>query len=191
MEGIASDTYMKEINPTNIDELALVKGAIKGKKEDFLLLINKNKSYLYKTAYLYVKNNEDALDIYQETVYKAYLSIGKLKKPQHFKTWITRILINNAKDKLIEIKCNDKYVEIDRCSDVENIGEEVSIEEKIDLYNAIDSLEEKYRTPIILNYFQGITTKEIGEVLKIPENTVKSYIRRGKAALLESLREEE
>lgn len=45
-----------------------------------------------------MKNEEDALDVLQETIYKAYISIEKLKEPKYFKTWITRILINNALD---------------------------------------------------------------------------------------------
>ncbi len=50
---------------------------------------------LYKTAYLYLRNKEDALDAVQETAYKAFISIEKLKEPKYFLTWLTRILIHS------------------------------------------------------------------------------------------------
>lgn len=63
-----------------IDELDLINQAKKGSDEAFENLINIYKEYLYKMAFIYTKNEDDALDIYQETVYKAYLNIGKLKE---------------------------------------------------------------------------------------------------------------
>jgi RNA polymerase sigma-70 factor, ECF subfamily len=49
-------------------------------------------------AYLYVKNESDAIDIVYETIYKAYISIKKLKETDYFSTWLMRILINTALD---------------------------------------------------------------------------------------------
>ena len=59
-----------------------------------------------------------------------------------------------------------------------------NIEENIDLYDAIDSLGEKYKTPIILQYFHDLTIAQIAEVMECNENTVKSYIRRGKEKVI-------
>ena len=55
---------------------------------------------LYKIAYVYMKNEEDALEVFQETVYKAFISIKNLTDEQYFSTWLTRILINTAFDQL-------------------------------------------------------------------------------------------
>ena len=164
----------------------MVNKAKKGSDEAFEKLINLYKEYLYKMAFIYTKNEHDALDIYQETVYKVYLNIGKLKDSSYFKTWITRILINNL---------NVKNKHINRFKDVkveDYIGEiEYSnIEEKIDLYDAIDILDEKYKIPIILQYFQDLTLSQISKILDCNENTVKSHIRRGKKQLYDLLREE-
>ena len=76
-------------------EYKLVQQAQNGCDESFEKLINSYKEYLYKTAFLYVKNEHDALDIYQETVYKAYINIQKLRNTKFFKTWIIKILIND------------------------------------------------------------------------------------------------
>ena len=168
------------------EAIDLVNESKKGSDQAFEDLINIYKVYLYKMAFIYTKNEHDALDIYQETVYKAYLNIDKLKDSSYFKTWITRILINNV---------NMKNRHVNRFRDVEvedYIGEieYSSIEEKIDLYDAIDLLEEKYKTPIILQYFQDLTISQISKVMDCNENTVKSYIRRGKKKLYDLLKEE-
>lgn len=176
--------FSKKIKLT--EEIDLVNEAKKGSDQAFEELINIYKEYLYKMAFIYTKNEHDALDIYQETVYKGYLNIDKLKDSSYFKTWITRILINNV---------NMKNRHVNRFKDVEvedYIGEieYSSIEEKIDLYDAIDVLEEKYKTPIILQYFQDLTISQISKIMDCNENTVKSYIRRGKKKLYDLLKEE-
>lgn len=168
------------------EAIDLVNESKKGSDQAFEDLINIYKVYLYKMAFIYTKNEHDALDIYQETVYKAYLNIDKLKDSSYFKTWITRILINNV---------NMKNRHVNRFRDVEvedYIGEieYSSIEEKIDLYDAIDVLEEKYKTPIILQYFQDLKISQISKIMDCNENTVKSYIRRGKKKLYDLLKEE-
>lgn len=61
----------------------------------------------------------------------------------------------------------------------------------MDLYDAIDSLDERYKTPIILQYFQDLTTSQISEIMECNENTVKSHIRRAKKKLYDILKEEE
>ncbi|MGL5315080.1 MAG: sigma-70 family RNA polymerase sigma factor [Peptostreptococcaceae bacterium] len=167
-------------------EYKLVEKAQDGCDESFEELIKNYKEYLYKTAFIYVKNEHDALDIYQETVYKAYINISKLRNPQFFKTWITKILINN-------VNLKNRYYNKFQDEQVEDYIGEISysnIEENMDLYDAVDSLEEKYKTPIILQYFQDLTITQIAEIMECNENTVKSYIRRGKKKLYDILKEE-
>ncbi|MGL4453372.1 MAG: sigma-70 family RNA polymerase sigma factor [Sarcina sp.] len=155
-----------------------VKRAKKGDEEAFLFLMNECKKKLYRTAYSYVKDESLALDIVQETVYKAYISIDKLKKVEYFTTWITRILINNALD---VVKKNNKVVYLADKQFFENIEdkEKISSEEKICLWEAIDSLEEKHREVIVLKYFNDMTVTEIAEVLSYPVGTVKTYLNKG------------
>lgn len=188
MQSISSE-YTETVEISDFD-LFLINAAIKGGKDEFIKLTEIYEAYLYKMAFLYVKNEHDALDIYQDTIYSTYLNISKLKNPKFFKTWITRILINNAKRKLKSITKKGLLKDAEMLDFISENNDEVDIEEKIDLYNAIDSLEEKYKTPIVLKYFQDMSIKEISETLKCPENTVKSYIHRAKALLLKSLKED-
>lgn len=88
--------------------------------------------------------------------------------------------MNRSKSKFVD---NFEQIEL-----IEDITYE-NLEEKIDLYNAIDILDEKFKTPIILQYFHDMTIKEIAEILESNENTIKTYIRRGKERLYKILKE--
>lgn len=158
---------------------ALVKMAQKGDDQAFGELFGIYKENLYKIAYIYLKNEQDALDAISDTVYKAYMNIKKLNNADFFKTWITRILINSAIDTLKHTKkivYIGDYKEIDNFNIVES---EFDIDVKFDLFNAIDKLDIKFKNIIILKYFQDMTISEISTLLKIPEGTVKAYLHRG------------
>mgnify|MGYP001125517999 FL=1 len=75
--------------------LKLVEKAVKGNREAFGELIMMHQEYLYKLAYMYTKNEQDALDAVQECAMRAMISMDKLRVPAYFRTWITRILINS------------------------------------------------------------------------------------------------
>lgn len=167
-------------------EETLIKQSQWGNDDAFENLIDRYEGYLYKMAFLYAKNEQDAMDIYQETVLKAYLNITKLKDRKAFKTWITKILVNNVYTKNNQAKkVQENHIKLDTKE-----FNHIDIEEKIDLYDAIDILEEKYRTPIILQYFYDLTTKQISEITNFNENTIKTNIRRGKKKIYEILKEE-
>lgn len=159
------------------DTIKLVKKAIKGNMSAYGELIAEYQVYLYKTAFLYVKNEADSLDAVQECVTRGLLGIEKLKEPQYFKTWITKILINCIRQdkKKAQTISLDEYVE----AGIENY----LIEEKVDLYDAIDSLNDQYKTVVILFYFQELKIREISQILDIPEGSVKASLYRAKKQL--------
>jgi len=74
--------------------------AMHGNRESFHALIEANQEKLYRIAYSYVHNQHDALDIVQDAVYRAFVSIKNLKHAEYFNTWLVRIVINCALDKL-------------------------------------------------------------------------------------------
>ncbi|WP_195941027.1 sigma-70 family RNA polymerase sigma factor [Romboutsia sp. 1001713B170131_170501_G6] len=178
---------MKTIKDLNNNSYRLiVEKAVRGDRDAIEKIINDHKEYLYKTAFLYIKNEQEAVEICQETVYKAVINIHKLKNPDYFKTWITRILINNVNDRN---RNNGRTINnLEKLESIEDISYE-KLEDKIDLYNAIDILEDKFKTPIILQYFYDMTIKEIADITETNENTVKTYIRRGKEKLYKILME--
>ena len=186
MEKTMSISYLDIDRKNELNEIKLIKESIKGNKESFGILIKNNKEYLYKMAFLYVKDEQDALEVIHETVYRAFLNIEKLKKAKFFNTWITRILINVSIDFL---KKKGKNEMLDESTPIRKEKCEISTEEKLDLYNAIDLLNDNYKTVIIMMYFNDMKIKDISKVMEIPENTVKTYLRRAKQALGEVLKE--
>lgn len=154
----------------------LLKKAQKGNDQAFLTLIDQEKEKLYRIAFTYVKNETDALDIVQETIYKAYTSISSLKEPAYFSTWLTRILINSSLD---FIRKNNKLIPIEQES-LERIESHQTAfsEDKLDLLNAIDQLEEKYKTAVLLRFYQDLSVKQIAKILECPEGTVKTNLHR-------------
>ncbi|HHD2717109.1 TPA: sigma-70 family RNA polymerase sigma factor [Clostridium perfringens] len=186
MEKTMSISYLDIDRKNKLNEIKLIKESMKGNKESFGILIKNNKEYLYKMAFLYVKDEQDALEVIHETVYRAFLNIEKLKKAKFFNTWITRILINVSIDFL---KRKGKNEMLDESTPIRKEKCEISTEEKLDLYNAIDLLNDSYKTVIIMMYFNDMKIKDIAKVMEIPENTVKTYLRRAKQALGEVLKE--
>lgn len=163
-----------------------VRKAIRGDKQAFLDLIEPQKEKLYKIAYTYVKNEQDALDIIQETICKAYVSLDNLKKPKYFNTWLVKILINisittlNRNKKIIYLE--EKEVEYDNSSIAK-------CDDRLDLLTELGKLDSKYRDVIILKYYEDFTIKEIAEILNIPIGTARTNLYRGLEVLRKSMKE--
>ncbi len=165
----------------------LIMKAKKGNGAAFLELIQDKKEHLYRIAYCYVKNEQDALDIVSEAVTKAFSSLHGLKKPEYFHTWLTRILINAAIDYQRKIK---PLIPITQEIHDTPSPESVDKEEVMDLYQAIDQLEGRLKSIIILKYLEDKTITEIAELLKMPVGTVKTYLNRALKQLRLDLKEE-
>lgn len=156
---------------------SLVKRAKKGDSEAFQILIHEEKEKMYRMAYMYMRNEDDALEVFQESLFKALNSINTLKNNDYFSTWLMRILINtaiatlNKKQKLVLIS-NEIFDQMVNT-------EQFHTEEQLDLLQAMDDIEEKYKTVLILRFYQDYTVKQIAAFLDCPEGTVKTNIRRG------------
>jgi len=144
--------------------------------DSFLKLIEANQEQLYKMAYSYVKNKEDALDIVQESICKAYVSYNKVKNTQYEKSWLIRILINTSID---FIRKNKKVIPLD-ITYMENVIDTKSENHhtKLILNEALDKLNEKQKTVIILRYFEDMKLDDIAIILNTPVSTIKSILYR-------------
>lgn len=171
-----------------MDARAGVKKAIKGDIAAFAALIEMKKAELYRIAFSYARNRDDALDIVGEAVYKAFIAVGRLRRPEYFNTWLTRILINCAVDHLRRAK---KTVPMEENSPGTVTADATDREAVLDLYAALDQLDAKHRTVIILKYFHGYTLEEIARILAWPAGTVKTYVYRALRMLNISLKEGE
>jgi RNA polymerase sigma-70 factor (ECF subfamily) len=167
-----------------MNEEELVIAAQSGDNEAFYNLVSSYSENLYNIAYCYLRDKQEALEAVQETTCRAFVKLKKLKQPQYFKTWLTRILINYCID---EQKRRKKVVPLFQ---EEHSKEDSSREESIAIESAIDELKPEYKHVILLKYFQDMTIPDIANVLDCPEGTVKSWIHRGLKQLKNSLNRE-
>lgn len=141
-------------------------------KEDFACRIDAIKKRLYKTAYLYLGNETNALEAVDESIFKALKALKSLRQPEYFNTWITRILINECKKelkRLARVK-PDEYISIERTEEYNY--------DALPLKEAILHLPEELRSVVILRYFSGLTLFETAESLDIPQGTAVTRQRR-------------
>lgn len=141
--------------------------------ENFIL---QNKESHYRIAYSYVKNKDDALDIVQESIYKALSSVDSLVSKDYINTWYYRILVNTSLD-VLRKKGKLSYVE-DIALDLNSEAKE-DIYKNFDLQNAMDNLPHNYRLIISLRYFEDLKLEEIADILGENLNTVKTRLYTG------------
>ena len=125
---------------------------------------------LYRTALLTLGSESAAVDAVDEAVYKGYRGFHKLRQPDYFDTWLTRILINVCRD---ELRRRKREVAVDELP--ETAREEF---DALPLKEAIRRLPGQLREVIILRYFTGLTLEETASALDIPRGTVSTRQRR-------------
>lgn len=126
---------------------------------------------MYRLAYTYVRNEEDALDIVQESVYKAIKHSAAVKQESYIKTWLWRIVMNTALD---FIRKNQKEIAVDTF--YEN-GREDSYRD-FDTIEALNVLTEKEKAVVVLRFFEDQKLSEIARTLNENTNTVKTILYR-------------
>lgn len=168
------------------NQSTLVEKAQSGDENAFYELLEPLQAQLYRIAFVYVRNEDDAVDIFQQSVIRAYEGLPKLNEPKYFSTWLTRIVINCSKsyiEKNNQIQLTDPL----KFDDYES-NSTTNIDEQLDLWRALSRLEEKYKTVLLLRFYQDLAVKEIALILDCPEGTVKTNIRRGLQALRQQLK---
>jgi len=165
---------------------SLVVLAQHGDEEAFYQLIEQEQHKLYRMAYVYVQNENDAIEVFQQTIIRAYEGLPQLKEPRYFATWLTRIMINCCKTYMAK-KNTIQLVEPQSLADL-NSTSPTYIEEELDLWQALCQLEDKYKTVLLLRFYQDYSVKDIAVILQCPEGTVKTHIRRGLQTLRQQLK---
>ena len=134
-------------------------------------ILTNDYAMFYRIAFSYVHSEADAQDIVQESAYKAIYHARKLKKPEFAKTWICRIVINEAISFLRRRK-KEQTETLDR----ELAGREA--EDMTDLRKALAKLPPEEKTVIVLRYFEDMKLEEIAAVCEESLSTVKSRLYR-------------
>ena len=160
---------------------SLVQNAKNGDEESFIALVEEQKTHLYKIAKIYLRREEDVADALQDTVLSAYEHLGNLRTDRYFRAWITKILINKCLQRLETL---NQEILVDAIPEQEYFDEE---EKRFDFIQTLELLPGRYREVFLLYYGEGFGIKEVAELLEISENTVKTWLRRGKEKLKREL----
>lgn len=143
------------------------------REETLAAFLIENKERLYRLAFSYVKNRDDALDVVQHSIYKALSARGTLHKAQSLRSWVYRIVVTTALDVLRQ-KQRFKPVGEEILQLHQLVGEDRLAD--FDLERILDAMDPKYKTVIVLRYFEGLKIEEIAEVLQENVNTVKTRL---------------
>lgn len=163
-------------------EKNLVRRAKQGDQDAFLKLMDSQMQTMYKLAWTYLKNEDDVADIVQDTILTCYEKLPTLRDEQFFKTWMMKIVINHCKNLLKKEK---------RVVHMEALPEETFVEKEysnMEWNEMLGSLDEKYRTVMLLYYLENFNTREISQILDMNENTVRIRLKRGRDKLVREYR---
>ncbi|HEK9037818.1 TPA: sigma-70 family RNA polymerase sigma factor [Clostridioides difficile] len=131
-----------------------------------------NKDSFYRIAYSYMKNEEDALDVVQEAMYKALYSVENIKEVNYIKTWFYKILVRTSID---FIRKNRKYNNMTDIDLIDETGEYDKYTD-LDLRRALEELPIEYKSIIILRFFEDLKIEEVAIILDENVNTVKTRL---------------
>ncbi|MET3322729.1 UNVERIFIED_ORG: RNA polymerase sigma-70 factor (ECF subfamily) [Peribacillus simplex] len=166
--------------------IKLVKKAQKGDDKAFLKHFQQYEEDIYRMAYVYVKNESDALDVVQEVAYRSFKKIETLKNPEYFKTWLIKIAITCSIDL---VRKNKNVVQLkseyDECISFED--EDIPL--SITLQELLDQLNEVEKSIVILKFYEGYSFKEIADLLNMPIGSAKSVLYRALGKLRKQFKE--
>ena len=177
------------------NEQTFIQRAQKGDQDAFAALVEEHQRYIYNLAWRVLKDEEEALDLAQETFVRAWTALPNFRGQSQFRTWLYRIATNlcynrlpNLRRSLIDL--GDDVIadlpETDLTLDNPARGYESS-ELRAYLHTAIENLDENYRLLISLRYQNELPYEEIARMLNLPLGTVKTGLFRAKEQLRRAL----
>lgn len=173
------------------NEQTLIQRAQKGNQDAFAALVSEHQRYVYNLAFRIMKDEDEALDITQETFVRAWTALPNFRGQSQFRTWLYRITTNLCYNRLPGLRrsladLGDDV--ISNISDVDNVPtnpvrEFESNEVRSYLHRAIEKLDPNYKILIVMRYQQELSYEEIASVLNLPLGTVKTGLFRAKEKL--------
>lgn len=154
-------------------------------QNEFQKAVLKHSDMVFRIAYSWLQNTDDANDVSQDVFMHLYLTDTAFESEEHLRNWLVRVTINQCK-KIFRTPWNCR-------EDIDLYLNQLACEKEDyqELYLAITKLDKKYRIPILLYYIEGYSTREIADILSIGENTVSTRLRRAREKLRDYLKEDE
>jgi RNA polymerase sigma factor (sigma-70 family) len=181
---------MKDFEQYN--DIEIIQKILRGEIALFEILIRRNNPYLYKTGRSYNYNHQDTQDLMQDTFIDAYTNLSKFENRSSFKTWITKIMLNNCfkrqqkssftreitneiSDKSIPMFSNQQH------NDANNVV--LNRELNFVIEDSLRQVPVDYRMVFALREISGFSVKETAEIMGITEANTKVRLNRAKTML--------
>ncbi len=168
-----------------MDLIKDVKKAMKGNHSSFEKLIHAHKLTMYRVSRTILTRDEDCADAMQEAIMKAFQHIRTLKEPRFFKTWLIRILLNECYQLHRKRKNLVSIDQLEEPSAIESGYEKIEIEQLLNVLPASD------KELLKLFYIEDLSIHDLALILNIPENTVKTRLRRAREKMQKTLAKDE
>jgi RNA polymerase sigma-70 factor, ECF subfamily len=160
-----------------------------GDTESFGMLVERFEGKLMRYARKFLRDPDDAKDIVQEVFIKAYENIQSFDATRRFSPWIYRIAHNEfvnaikkrARGPVLGIDFDVVFPHLTAGETADDTAMERDTKEILE--QCLDELDPKYREPLVLYYFEGLSYKDMADVLHIPMSTVGVRLARGKSYL--------
>ena len=136
---------------------------------------------LLSVSYGVLRSWDLAADAVQNALLKGWRSRYSVKDAQSFRPWLVRIAVNESKNLLrrgFDLELKENVADAPKDRDLQ-----------MDVRQAVYSLPEKYRLPVLLFYFEGMAVADIAQALDLPQGTVISQLHRGRERLREELKD--
>jgi len=185
-----------------MDEKQIVRFIKNGRQEFCESLIKLYEQPLYRYCFHLCSNPHDAADLFQETWFKAISKLKSYNEAYSFKNWLFTIASNDFRDRYR--KKVRRYALEKRFSNTETMQKEIETakssdvpadvlmereETNLQLKREVNGLKWHYKAVVVLHYFEGRSIRDVSEVLKIPEGTVKSRLAKARVILRERMQE--
>ena len=193
-------TLRRERDPSDAEDISKVEAYLAGDHHAFEFLFDKYREKVYRLAYRFVRDKEDALEVAQDVFLRVHQSIRKFRTNSKFFTWLYRITANRAID-FVRSRRSHGAVDVEPAflevqdehlpgrsptPDPTARAEEKELGDK--LAQAVDALPEKHRAVFVLHAKENLSYKQIAEVVECNIGTVMSRLFYARRKLREHLR---
>lgn len=155
-------------------EEALVRDCRKGDRRALEALVKRFERPVYNAAFRILGNPDDAADVTQTTFLKLFSNLGRYNPQFRLFSWVYRIAVNEALHQLDRRKPSESLEEMPDSDTCETAAVQHQLHREIQA--VLMELNEDHRVVIVLRYFGDLSYGEMGEILELPDKTVKSRL---------------
>ncbi|MCK4906110.1 MAG: sigma-70 family RNA polymerase sigma factor [Spirochaetes bacterium] len=183
------------LEKNNLQDQLIIKDILSGKTEEFRKIVDRYKNMIYGLVLKSITDIEDAEDLVQDIFHLVYQNLKRFNLEKKFHTWLYTISVNAIRNHLKKKRRHISFFHnsdnaIDSIGKDDNTGQNkiFSGEIKKNVMKILSQMKDKYRIVLVLHYFEDLNIKKIAEILDLPDNTVKTHLKRAREEVLNLIR---